>query len=336
MTPLAPHLTLFLRERLPVQRRASPHTCDAYAYTFQLLVNFVSGQTGTRPSALGLEQIDAPMISRFLDHLQTARGNSPRTRNARLAAIRSFVRFLEHRVPSLLEQIRRVLAIPSQRCDRHLVRHLTATEEKALLDAPDPTTRIGIRDRAMLHLALAGGLRVSELVGVRVNDVRFEGPYVDVLVRGKGRKERDLRLWKSIGGSLRAWLAVRGAAAAPEIFLNAQGQAMTRAGVEYVLDRCKNTAVKQCPSLSSRHVSPHVLRHTCALRVLKATGDVRQVALWLGHASTVTTEIYLEADPAERLQATAGAIPPALRPGKFRPPDRLIAALRGDRVMPSR
>ncbi|HEX8111066.1 MAG TPA: tyrosine-type recombinase/integrase [Kofleriaceae bacterium] len=181
MTPLAPHLTAFLRERLPVHRRASQHTCDTYAYAFQLLLSFASQRLGRPPSALGLEELDVPLISDFLVHLQTVRHNEPRTRNARLAAIKSFMHFLEHRVPSAMEQIRRVLAIPAQRCDRRLVRHLAADEERVLLDAPDPTTRMGIRDRAMLHVALAGGLRVSELIGIRMDDLRFDGPYVDVL-----------------------------------------------------------------------------------------------------------------------------------------------------------
>jgi len=335
MTPLAPHLTAFLRERLPVHRRASQHTCDTYAYAFQLLLSFASQRLGKPPSLLSLEQLDAPLISDFLVHLQTVRRNGPRTRNARLAAIKSFMHFLEHRVPSALEQIRRVLEISSQRCDKKLVQHLTADEERALLDALDPTTRMGIRDRAMVHVALAGGLRVSEIVGIRMDDLRFDGSYVDVLIRGKGRKERELRLWKSVGDSIRAWLAVRGATVVPEVFVNAQGRHMTRAGFEYVLDRCKAIAVTRCPSLSGRRLSPHVLRHTCALRVLKATGDIRQVALWLGHASTITSEIYLELDPLEKLQAVAGVIPPALRPGKFRPPDRLIASLRGEPIMRS-
>jgi site-specific recombinase XerD len=334
MTPLAPHLTAFLRERLPVQRRASPNTCDTYAYAFQLLLTFASERLRKRPSALFVEQLDAPLIADFLVHLQTVRGNGPRTRNARLAAIKSFMQFLEHRVPSALEQIRRVHAIPSQRCDRRLVGRLRAEEEKALLDAIDPSTREGTRDRAMIWLALAGGLRVSELVGVRLDDLRFDGSYVDVLVRGKGRKERELRLWKSVATSIRAWLAIRGPAPVPEVFLNARGGAMTRAGFEYVLQRCRATAAGRCPSLKDAKLSPHVLRHTCALRVLKATGDVRQVALWLGHASTTTSEIYLELDPLEKLRAVAGVVPTELRPGKFRPSDRLLASLRAAPTVP--
>jgi site-specific recombinase XerD len=187
MTALAPHLTAFIRERLPVVRGASPHTCDAYAYTFQLLLNFASSKLHIPPTSLGLEQINASLISEFLDHLRSVRHNSPRTRNARLAAIKSFMHFLEYRVPGALEQIAQVLEIPFHRFDRKLVRHLTPVEQKALLEAPDRATRMGIRDRAMLHLALSAGLRVSELVGLRMGDLHFDGSYLDILVHGKGR-----------------------------------------------------------------------------------------------------------------------------------------------------
>ena len=163
MTPLAPHITAYLRQRLPVERAASPHTCDTYAYAFRLLFEFASRKRGVAPSALHLEHLDAALVLEFLDHLQTARGNSPRTRNARLTAIKSFMHFVEHRVPGALEQITRIFAIPVQKTDRRLVDHLTAEQCQRLLEAPDPTTRPGIRDRTMLHLGVAAGLRVSEL-----------------------------------------------------------------------------------------------------------------------------------------------------------------------------
>lgn len=335
MTPIAPHITAFFQKRLAVDQRASPHTCDTYAYAFQLLFEFMSRKFRVAPADLALEQLEAPIVLQFLEHLQQARRNSPRTRNARLAAIRSFMRFLEHRVPSALDQIRRVRAIPAQRTDTRLVRHLSVAEHRALLDAPEPTTRLGIRDRAMLLLALAGGLRVSELVGLRVDEVAFNGRYVDVRVRGKGRRERALTLWKSVGDALRAWLAVRGDAPAPELFLNAWGKPLTRSGFERVLAKHVATAAARCPSLQTKRVSPHVLRHTCALNTLQATRDLRKVSLWLGHASTQTTDVYLQADPTEKLEALAAMTPPALRPGKFRPPDRLIAALRASPVMRS-
>ncbi|MGH7355821.1 MAG: tyrosine-type recombinase/integrase [Candidatus Rokuibacteriota bacterium] len=335
MTPIAPHITVFLRKRLAVDQRASPHTCDTYAYAFQLLFEFMSRTLGVAPADLQLEQLDAPLVLEFLEPLQNDRRNSPRTRNARLAAIRSFMRFLEHRVPSALDQVRRVRAIPAQKTDTRLVRHLAAEEHRALVDAPDPTTRLGIRDRAMLLLALTGGLRVSELVGLRVDEVEFTGRYVDVRVRGKGRRERALTLWKSVGDAIRAWLALRGVAPAPELFLNAWGKAMTRSGFERVLAKHAAAAAARCPSLRAKRVSPHVLRHTCALNTLRATRDLRKVSLWLGHASTQTTDVYLQADPTEKLEALAAMKPPVLRPGKFRPPDRLIAALHVSTVMRS-
>jgi site-specific recombinase XerD len=328
VTPIAPHVTAFLQQRLPLERKASDHTCDAYAYALQLLLQFASRKVHVAPSDLQIEQIDAPLVLEFLDHLQTSRGNSPVTRNARLAAIKSFLRFVEYRVPSVLEQLRRVFAIPPQRMDRRLVRHLSIEEYRAVLDSPDPATRLGIRDRAMLHLALTGGLRVSELVSLRLDQVSFEDRYLDVRILGKGRKERALKLWRAVATSLRAWLAVRGQASCPEVFLNARGEPMTRSGFEHVLRRHVVAASGRVPTLQKKRVTPHVLRHTCALNMLRATKDIRKVALWLGHSSTQTTEVYLEADPEQKLDLLASTTAPTLRPGKFRPSDRLIASLR--------
>jgi site-specific recombinase XerD len=328
MTDLASHITAYLRQRLPVERAASPHTCDTYAYAFQLLFTFASQKLGVPPSALQLEHLEAPLILEFLEHLQTARGNGPRTRNARLTAIKAFMHFVEHRVPSALEQIKRILAVPAQKTDLRLVAHLTAEQCTSLLEAPDPTTRFGIRDRTMFQMGVAAGLRVSELVGLRVDDATFESRYVHLHVRGKGRKDRILTLWKAIAESIRAWLAVRGDAQVPELFLNARGTQMTRAGFEYLLDKHATTARRSCPSLRGTRISPHVLRHTCALRILQATGDIRKVALWLGHESIQTTETYLRVDVTERIAVLQSVTPPQLRPGKFRPPDQLIASLR--------
>lgn len=224
-----------------------------------------------QPSSLAIEQLDARLILDFLTYLQLERHNTPRTRNSRLAAIKSFMRFLQYRVPTALEQINRILAIPVQRMDRNLVRHLKRDEEQALLDAPAPTTCIGIRDRAMLHLALAGGLRVSELVGIRMDDLHFDNSNVDLLVHGKGRKQRELRLWKSVAQSIRAWLSVRGSATVPELFLNAQGKQMTRAGFEYVLERCRMKAVKQCPSLVEKKLSPHQTEPSIRVQSIRST-----------------------------------------------------------------
>jgi site-specific recombinase XerD len=328
MTAIAPHITTFLRERLPVQRGASVHTCDSYAYAFQLLFEFASQQYQVPPSGLQLEQIDAPLVLAFLDHLEAKRGNSPNTRNVRLAAIKSFMRFCEYRVPSLLEQSRRILAIPQKRTDIPLVSHLSMDEMHALLDAPDLRIRLGIRDRAMLHLAFAAGLRVSELVGLPLGAVSFQ-PTPSVRVMGKGRRERVLPLWKQTTTDLRAWLAVRGEALAPELFLNARGGPMTRYGFAYVLRKHVQTAAQTCPSLQCKQVSPHVLRHTCAMMILQATGDLRKVSLWLGHADMQTTEMYLRADPTDKLETIERVIPPQLKRGQFRAPDKLIASLHG-------
>ena len=209
MTPIAPHISTFLRERLPYQRGASPHTCDSYAYAFQLLLQFASTRLRVTPSALCLEQLDAPLVPDFLQHLETTRHNSPRTRNARLVAIKTFMRFLEHRVPALLEQRRRILAIPAKRTDTRLISYLSLEEMQAVLNAPDLRHRDGIRDRAMLHLCFAAGLRVSELVSLPLEALEWQ-PSPSVRIHGKGRRERLLSLWKQTAADLRAWLAVRG------------------------------------------------------------------------------------------------------------------------------
>lgn len=326
MRPLAPYITTFLRERLPVDRRASEHTCDTYAHAFRLLFQFAASQLGTTPSQLHLEQIDAPLVLAFLKHIETERKNGAVTRNARLAAIKSFIRYIEYQVPSALDQVRQILAIPVKKADTKLVPHLTMEEMQPLLNAPDPNTRLGIRDRAMLDVCLAAGLRVSELVGLRVDDVSFQ-PRPAVRVLGKGKRERILPLWKQTSANLRAWLAIRGEAAVPELFLNARGGAMTRGGFEYVLKKHVASAKSACPSLGSKRVSPHTLRHTCGMLTLKATRDIRKVALWLGHSSVQTTEMYLRADPTEKLEAVSAVTPPSLRRGRFSPPDQLIAML---------
>ena len=329
MTLVAPHITAFLRQHLRCE-----NTRAAYAYTFQLLFTFASQRRGGAPSDLQIEDLDAPLVLAFLDHIQATRGNGAPTCNTRLAAIRSFLHFVEHRVPAALDQIRRVRAIPMQRTDQRLVGHLSIAESRAVLDAPDPTARLGIRDRAMLYLGLTGGLRVSELVGLRLDAVRFEGRYVEIRVLGKGRKERALLLWKQVGDALRAWLALRGSAPCPELFLNATAHPMTRSGFAYVLRKHVRVAARACPSLQGRRVSPHTLRHTCALDTLRATGDIRKVSLWLGHASQSTTEIYLQTDPTEKLEAIESTVPLRLRPGRFRPQDRLIASLTPSKTPP--
>jgi integrase/recombinase XerD len=326
MSLLAPHIEAFLREHLARHRAASAHTCDSYAYSFQSLFEFAAAKLRTEPSALMFEQLDGPLIAAFLEHLESARRNSAQTRNIRLAAIRSFYGFMQHREPAALEQIRRVLAIPYKKTDTRLVAHLDKTELQALLDAPDPSTRDGIRDLAMLHLAVCAGLRVSELTGLCMSDLAAQCKSIHVL--GKGRRERALPLWKPTAAALRAWLALRGEVATPEVFVNARGEPFSRWGVAYVLRSHADAASAKCPSLRGKQISPHVLRHTCAMIVLQATQDIRKVSLWLGHSTLATTEIYVRADPSQKLEAIEAIVPPHLRKGKFRPPDRLIAMLR--------
>jgi len=326
MTMLAPHLAVFLREHLPRERRASPHTCEAYATTFRLLVVFAAGRLGIRPSAISIEQVDAELILAFLEHLETTRGNAARTRNARLAAINAFFRFLEYRLPDCLDQARRIRAIPMKKTDEALVSHLDREEMQALLDAPDPRTSSGTRDRAMLHLAFAAGLRVSELIGLRLDQVDQQN-WASIHVMGKGRRERVLPLWKETVSTLKAWLAIRPKTGAAELFLNGARRAMTRSGFEYILAKHVAAAAKARPSIADKRVTPHVLRHSCAMHTLKATRDVRKVSLWLGHASLKSTEIYLRADPTEKLEALGAMEAPMLKPGRFRAPDKLLMML---------
>ena len=326
MTPIAPLMTDFLREHLPLERGCSPHTCETYAHAFRLLFIFASKRLGIKPSQIYIEQIDATLILDFLAHIEEQRGNCAATRNGRLAAVKAFIRYVEFRVPSSLAQARQIHTIPSKRHDQALVRHLGLNEMRAILNAPNTTTRLGIRDRAMLHLCFAGGLRVSELVGLPLENLSLQRtPNLRVL--GKGRRERCLPLWKEPAADIRAWLAVRGTVPAPELFVNAEGMAMTRAGFEYILDKHVCAAGKTCASLSGRSVSPHQLRHSCALAMLQATRDIRKVALWLGHADIRTTEIYLRIDPSEKLEAVEAVLPLGLRRGRFKAPDALIASL---------
>lgn len=328
MTPIAPHITAFLRDRLPRQRGASQHTCDAYAYAFKLLFEYASVRFKVSPCQLTLEQIDAPLILDFLEMLESRRANRPSTRNARLVAIKSFMAFMEHRVPALLEQCRQIRAIPPKKTTVPLVQHLNRAEVQALLDAPDLATRAGLRDRAMLHLCFVAGLRVSELVTLPLASLSLHAD-PSLRVTGKGRRERTLPLWKETAADLRKWLAVKDAqAGVSELFVNAQGLPMTRSGFECILAKHVTEAAKRCPSIASKRISPHVLRHSCALMILQATGDLRKVALWLGHADIQTTEMYLRIDPTEKLDALAAVVPPTLRPGRFKAPDALIAMLR--------
>lgn len=327
MTSLAPHVQSFFAVRLPMERGSSAHTSASYSDSFRLLLNFASKMCRRSPSALTLEDIDAPLVLAFLNHLERERGNSSATRNVRLAAIKSFMHFLEHRAPAAIGQIRRVRAIPFKKTDNPLVPFLTAPEWSALVNAPDATTWLGLRDRALLHFAVSTGLRASELIDVRVDDLTLQ-PQPTVVVRGKGRRHRALPLWNDVTRGLRRWLSVRGKQDTPEVFVSRRGRPLSRAAIEEVVGRHAEKARTECKSLRGKKVSPHVLRHTCAMIVLQATGDLRRVALWLGHENMQTTEIYTRADPTERLAALEQKLPAQLRPGRFRAPDHLMAFLK--------
>jgi integrase/recombinase XerD len=313
-------------------RRIGSSAAGTRYYAFKFLCGYVSGRLGRSPSELSLEDLDAPMVRDFLEHLERDCGNSARTRNLRLTALRSFMKYVEYEVPSALEQVRKILAISNKRTEERLINHLTKEEMKTILDAPDPRTRTGLRDQAMLYLGFAAGLRVSELVGLRLDDIELDGPYPSILVLGKGRRQRRLPLWKEATRTLRAWLAVRGNAPVPEVFLNVRGEALTCSGFSYILKKYVQMALPHSPGLSRKRVSPHVLRHTCAMNSLQATRDIRKVALWLGHSSLKSTEIYLRADPTEKLNTIESALPPDLRRGVFPVEDRLIAWLSGERL----
>lgn len=326
MTPLAPYLSAFLREHLPRERGASQHTIASYAHCYRLLLTFAAERRKTRPSRLGIEDLDATLICAFLDHLEADRANSAKSRNARLAAIHSLFRFLEYRVPACLEQARRIHAIPMKRSAQPLVGYLTRVEMQALLATPNPRTAAGLRDLAMLHLAFAAGLRVSELVGLKLE--QFDDAAMPSLhVIGKGRRERILPLWQETARTLRRWIAVRPVQGDPQLFLNAAGRMMTRSGFEYILRKHAAVAAAVETSIAGKRVTPHVLRHSCAMHTLQATGDVRKVSLWLGHASVQTTEMYLRADPTEKLEALTAMGTPKLQRGRFTVPDKLMTLL---------
>lgn len=261
----------------------------------------------------------------FLASLEAERGHRPRTRTTRVAAITSVMRFVEERVPSILEPSRRLRTIPTQNTDVPRVTHLSMAAMHAILEAPDLRTRTGIRDRALLHVGLAAGRRVSERLTVPRTAVTCP-PAPTIRVLGNGRRERSLPLWNQTADDLQAWLAVRGDVGIPALFLHAQDRVLTREGFADVRRTYVRLAAPSCPSLAKQQGSPHVLRHPWAMLILHATGDLRQVSRWLGHADMPTTEVDLRADPTDKIDAIEAVMPPALRRGHVTVPDTLIAS----------
>jgi integrase/recombinase XerD len=323
---LAPTLEAFFTERLMTQKNASPNTIASYRDCFRLLLGFVHDQTGTQPSKLRIDDLDAPMIAAFLDHLEQERGVIISSRNTRLAAVRSLFHFAAYRHPEHSALIQRVLAIPSKRGERALVCFLTAPEVDALLASPDRSTRIGRRDYALLVIAVQTGLRVSELTGLRRRDLEL-GTGAHVRCRGKGRKDRSTPLTRGSVAVLRVFLAERADEPDDAVFAGPSGAALGRDAVRRLVERHAGRAARTCPSMATKTTTPHVLRHTCAMRLLEAGTDLATIALWLGHESPATTQIYLHAHLALKERALARTAPPHTTPGRYRPADGLLAFL---------
>ena len=325
-TPLSPLLQQFFTARLMQQRQASPHTIKSYRDTFRHLLRFAEKHLHREPSDLDLGQIDAPFIATFLEELESQRGLSVRSRNLRLAAIRSFFRYAAFELPTHARQIQRVLAIPAKRYTRKQISFLNREEVDALLAAPDCNTWSGRRDHAFILTAVQTGLRLSEMTGLRREDVICDtGAHVRVI--GKGRKERCTPLAKPTRAVLKSWLQEPQRSAEDIVFPSAKGNRLSVDGVQYLLNKHRVAASESCPSLREKRVTVHLLRHTAAMDLLEADVKRTLIALWLGHESIETTQIYLEATLAMKEQALAQTSPPAGKRGRYRPSDPLLAFL---------
>jgi site-specific recombinase XerD len=329
MSALAPTLEAWFTDRLIRQRQASPHTIAAYRDTMRLLLEFAAGQLEKQPVQLEVTDLDAPLIGAFLDHLERERGNGPRTRNARLAAIRSFFRYAALRHPEHASLIARVLEIPTKRGERKEVHYLDDDEVDALLGAPDRDTWTGRRDHVLLGIAVQTGLRVSELTGLRVGDVEL-GTGAHVRCRGKGRKERCTPLAKETVALVRAWMKEHRGSSDDPLFPTRRGAPLTRSAVGCLVAKHAATAAGRCPSLLAKRATPHVLRHSCAMSLLHSGCDISVIALWLGHENVATTaRIYLHGDLAIKERALERTRPLHVKPGRYRPADPLLAFLTG-------
>jgi len=320
-------LESFFTRRLMQQRQASAHTIASYRDTFRLLLHFAQQRLRKPPSTLALEDIDAPLVSDFLDDLEKARHVTARTRNLRLTAIHSFFRYVAFEAPAHAAQTQRVLAIPAKRFTRALVPFLSRPEVDALLAAPDRHTRSGRRDHALILLAVQTGLRLSELTGLRPQDLHM-GTGAHVRVIGKGRKERCTPLSKNTRSVLTAWIRELPNAPDQPLFRNARGGHLSAHGVHYLLAKHVATATSVCPSLKRKRVSPHVLRHTTAMDLLQQGVEQAVIALWLGHESIETTQIYLDADLEMKQRALDAVAPHNGKPGRYRPDDKLLTFLK--------
>lgn len=321
-------LESFFTKRLAAQRRASPHTVASYRDTFRLLLQFAEKKLGKPPSQLMLEDMNAPFLGSFLDHLEAGRANAARSRNLRLTAIRSFFRYAALEAPQHSGMIQRVLAIPNKRQVRRLIGFLSRSEIEAVLAAPARHTWLGRRDHAFLLMAVQTGLRLSELTSLRQQDISL-GAGAHVRCQGKGRKERCTPLAKPTAAIVNAWIKEQGRSDTRILFPSVRGGRMSADAVQHLVAKHVATAGRACPSLRRKHVTPHVLRHSAAMELLQAGVDRAVIALWLGHESVETTQIYLDADLALKEQALAKIPGIKGKPERFRPDDKLLAFLKG-------
>jgi integrase/recombinase XerD len=326
MTLIAPTLQSFFSDRLVKQLHASPHTIAAYRHALRLLLTFAQQQTGKQPSRLDFADVDAPLVGAFLNHLERDRGNSAKTCNARLAAIHSLFRYSALRHPEHAASIARVLEIPAQRHRQTAIAYLDRSEIEALLAAPDRSTWLGRRDHAMLLVGIQTGVRVSELVNLTIDAVSLSTG-AHLRVTGKGDKQRCAILTSETIAVLREWLRERDGQPHEPLFPTRRGQPLTTRAFELRLDKHTVTAACRCPTLNTKRVTPHVLRHTNAMLLRAEDVDIYTIALWLGHASIKSTEIYLHADNKLKQQAIERAAPTGTSPGRYRPPDQLLAFL---------
>ena len=326
--PLPIYVQRFFTERLLTQLRASPNTVASYRDTFRLLLKFATDRLGQAPTDLQVADIDAELVGGFLDHVETARANGARSRNARLAAIRSFFKYVAVNEPQLLYHCQRVLAMPSKRYEKRTITYLNQAEIEALIAAPDGATWVGRRDRTLLRLALQTGLRVSELINLTCADVVL-GTGAHVRCLGKGRKERSTPLRKDCEIAMRDWLAEHAADPSRPLFVSNRGDRLSRDAVEHIVRKYVEEASRRCGTLKGKRVTPHVLRHSAAMQLLQNGVDRTIIALWLGHESIETTQMYIHADLGLKEQAIAKTKPVAVPEGRYRPSDELLAFLEG-------
>jgi integrase/recombinase XerD len=324
--PLAPYLQRFFTERLGTQLKASPNTVTSYRDTFRLLLRYAADRLRRSPTDLQVADIDAELIGLFLSDIEKTRGNSARSRNARLSAIRSFFKYVAVNEPQLLHHCQRVLAMPPKRYDKRTIAYLARPEIEAVIGAPDLSTWHGRRDRALLVLALQTGLRVSELIKLSCGDIAL-GAGAHVRCIGKGRKERATPIRKDTLKVLRGWLTERRGSEGDPVFVSNRNEPLSRDAVEQIVRRHVRAASAKCPSLKKKRVTPHVLRHSAAMQLLQNGVDRTVIALWLGHESVETTQMYIHADIQLKEKAMARTRPVKAPPGRYRPDDKLLAFL---------